>query len=179
MKMVLIISRYSLVRFPLKASSRDGIGLVQLSTTAPQFNYDEVGDHFIYILLLLPLIFLESMSPASSANDLEDEIPRVGPSHIISQLLDAPLVTSPPEAPAQDNHATVVSRHGHSICKQWLHRMGNLGSASHKQNQCPGKSREPADCRSPSHPPTRVDDKHEGPSWMVAGRPKIVSAVPW
>ena len=88
-------------------------------------------------------------------------------------------MTSPPEARAQENVDAVVSPRGPSIFKKWFQRKGNKGPVSHKPDRRSGKSRVPADRRSPPHPQTRVDDNHEGPSWMAAAQPTPVSAIPW
>ena len=110
---------------------------------------------------------------ASSADAREDEISSVDSYHIVSQLSDAPRVTSLPEAHAQENIVTVESPQGHSTSKKWLQRIGIKGSPLQKPDRHSGKSREPA----PSHSPAGVDDRHEGPSRMAAGRRKPVSAL--
>ncbi|KAG8215442.1 WD40-repeat-containing domain protein [Butyriboletus roseoflavus] len=124
---------------------------VPSSTPAPQsFDYDE------------------SMSTASSANLREDEIPPVGSSNVIVQSSVYPPVGSPEEARRQEN----VESSKTMVIKRWLQtrfRKSNKDSVSDRLSR---KSREPADRRSPSHSPPKVDDRQEGPSMMA------VSAFP-
>lgn len=107
----------------------------------------------------------------------QENLPPVGSPPPISRQLDTPPVKSIPEARAQQNVDTVESPQRRSIFKKWFQRKGNEVLALHKLDRRSKKSREPADYRSPSHPPARAHDKHEGPSTMAESRPKIVSAV--
>ena len=144
------------------------------------FDYDEVGHHFIHLLPVLTL--LEPSSPDSSEHPLEDDIQAqvlpVGSSPAISRPSDAPPVTSTQEALAQENIDAMESPQGRSILKRWLQKMGNKSLPSHKPDRRSGKSRDPADHRSPSRSPPRVDDRHERPSRMAAARPTPVSPLP-
>ena len=110
------------------------------------------------------LTLLETLSLASHTDAQEDEIPQVGLSHPISQ----------PEA----NLETAESPRGRSIFLKWLQKKSNGGSVLPKPDRLSGKSRQPADCPSPSDTSPRVDLTNEGPSWMAAGRCKAVSALP-
>ena len=123
-------------------------------------------------------MLLQPLSLASSADVQEDKIPPVGSSHLMSQSSNFPPVTSTPEGRAQENLDTVESPQGHSIFRKWLQSMTKRGPTSPKPRRLSGKSREPADPQAPSHSPARVNATNEGPSWMAAGRPKAVSAVP-
>lgn len=120
------------------------------------------------------LMLLEPLSPTDLR---EDEIPQAGPSHPISQSLDFPPVISTPVACGEQNLAAVEPPRGRTIFRQWLRRMGNRGPTLPQLGRLSGKSRKPADPRSPSHSSPRVDAT-KGPSLMAAGRPKTVSAVP-
>ena len=124
------------------------------------------------------LTLLESLSLSSSSNPREDEVLPVGSSHAISQSSNAQPMTSPPEARAEENVDTVESSNRRSILKKWLQRKSEKSSAPHKPDRLSGKSRKPADHPSPSHSPSRVDDRHEGPSTMAAGQRKRVSVCP-
>ena len=84
-------------------------------------------------------------------------MPLAGSSHAISQFSDAP----------PENLDAVVSPYGRSIFKKWLQRKCNKDPTSHEPNQLSRQSCQPADRRSPSHSPARVDDRHEGPSRMA------------
>ena len=116
------------------------------------------------------------MSPASSADTREDEVPPVGSPHITSQsLVDLP-VTSNPETRPEEN---IESSKG-NVMKRWLQtrlKKSTKEPEPHKYDRLSGKSRETADHQSLPHPPSRVDDTHERHSRMAAGRRKAVSAL--
>ena len=113
-------------------------------------------------------MLLESLSLASSDHPQEDETPPAGPSHPISEPSNLPPVT-PLEA--HENPDIVELPRARSIFRKWLPNK-NIGRP--KTGRLFGKSREPADARSPSHSSPRVD---KGPSWMAAARRRPVSAL--
>ena len=113
---------------------------------------------------------------ASSSDSHEDEAPPMGQLHVISQL-DALRVPSTSGTHPERNIETVKSPRGHSTFKKWVQKMGNKDLALHKSGRPSRKLREPADRRSPSNSPPRVDATNEGPSRMAAGRRKAVSAL--
>ena len=117
------------------------------------------------------------MSPASSADSKEDEIPPVGSPHVISQPSDDRPVTLPPETRRETN---LESSKG-NVVKRWLQtklKKSNEDRASRRPDLVSRKSRDPVSRRSPSHSPPRVDAINEGPSRMAAGRRKAVSVRP-
>ena len=120
-------------------------------------------------------MLLESLSPALSADTHDEEIVPAGSSLAMPQSSGVLPADSPAEVHAQE---IVKSPQGLSIFKKWLQRKNTKGPASHKPDRRSGKSRESVDRRATSHSPAREDDRHEEPSWMAAGRPKTVSAVP-
>ena len=119
---------------------------------------------------------LQSLSPASSINDWDDEIPRVGSSHPVPQSLDVPPATSPTEVCAREDFDSVKPPRVLSIFNKWLQRKNNKDSTSHEPNRLSGKSRQSAD-RRPPRSPTKVDATNDGPSWMAAGKRKRVSTL--
>ena len=175
-----ISSRYPFVRFPLEASSHNGIARGAVERACSSIIRLRRGWSSLYSHLASMLTLLEPSSPNSSDHPLEDDIRAQmppGSSPAISLPSDAPPVIFIPEAPAQEHPATVESPQGRSIFKKWLQKMSNKSQGSHKLRRS-GKSREPVDRQSPSHSPARVDNRQEGPSRMAASRPKTVSAVP-
>lgn len=140
------------------------------SAPAPEFNFDEVSDHFLFLASVLTL--LEPPSPVSSADPREDKVPPLDPSRTLSQPSDATPVTS-----SLDAHPESSQRH--SMFKKLLRRKSKEDPTLHKPSRRSGKSRQPADHQSPSHSPTRVDDANERPSRMAAAERNAVSAVAW
>lgn len=86
-------------------------------------------------------------------------------------------MASIPEGHAEANLDTLVSPRGRSIFRKWLRWKTNKGPTPPKAGRLSEMSREPADPRSPSRSPARVDATNQS-SWMAAGRPTPVSAVP-
>ena len=119
----------------------------------------------------------ESLTPAPSSDPYEDEEPPLGQSHVTSQL-DALRVPSTSQTRPEGNLETVESPWGRSIFKKWRQRMDIKDLGLHKPVRLSRKSREPANRRSPSHSPPRVDATNEGPPRMAAGRRRAVSALP-
>ena len=114
------------------------------------------------------------MSPASSADTREDEVPPVG-SHVISQSPDNLPAASNPETRPEEIFGSSKA----NVMKRWLLtrlRKSTKEPESHKPDRPSEKSREPTDHQSSPHPPPRADDTHEGHSRMAAGRRKAVSA---
>ena len=123
-------------------------------------------------MLTLP----QPSTPTSSGHLREDEILPASSSHHVSQS-DFPPVTSPLEARAQEHSDTVDPPRARSIFNKWLQRKSTRGPTVPKPGRLFGKSREPADPRSPSDPPARIEDRHEGPSRMAAAQPTPVSSL--
>ena len=146
------------------------------STPAAQFDYDKVGVH--YILLFPVLMLLESLFPVSSADPHVDEVPRLG---VSQQSSVSPPVTSPTAPRPEDNFDTPKSSQGIMILKRWLPtriKKGNKDSTLDKPDLVPRESRQAADHQSRSQSLVRVEATNEGPSWMVPGQRRPVSAVP-
>ena len=136
----------------------------------------------VITILSLPsvLTLLESSSPGSSAHH-EDEVPPLDVSHAIAQLSDVIPVIYPPSTHGEEHLDTVESSQGIAKFKRWLQMKTNKNNkdlTSHKPSQVPRKSRPPADGRSPSQSPARVDTTHEGPSRMAAGQRVPVIILP-
>ena len=142
------------------------------------FDYDEVSVHFCSPLAFV-LMLQQPSTPTSSDHLHEDEIPTAAPSHPMPQPLDFPPETPQLEACAQEHLDTVDSPRARSIFSKLLQRKNHRGPTLHKPGQLFAKSCEYAKPQSPSDPPARIEDRHEGPSRMAAARPTPVSALPY
>ena len=87
----------------------------------------------------------------------------------------------PPSTPAEEQLNTVESSQGISKFKKWLQirtTKNNKNPTLHGPDLVPKKSRRPADDRSRSQSPGRVDTTNEGPSRIAAGIRVRVSTLP-
>lgn len=120
---------------------------------------------------------LEPLSPASSV-DPPEEVPPLGASQ---HSPVAPPVTSFPEGRPEEKIDTPKLSQGIMVLKRWLPtriKKGNKDPTLHQPDLVSKDPYHAADHQSRSQSPVRVEATNEGPSWMVPGQRRPVSAVP-
>ncbi|KAH0832252.1 hypothetical protein J3R83DRAFT_13227 [Lanmaoa asiatica] len=126
---------------------------VPSSTPAPEFDFNEVGDHYI---LFSPRVdaALQPPSPASSVHLCAVEVSPRGSSRVTSQFPKA-CPEEPLDAPS--------SSKGISMLERWF-QLRFKKTNKNQAEQFSAKSARPANSQSQ---PT-VNTANDGPSWMAA-----------